>query len=575
MDSSDSDRDRKPSSPQGSTENPFIRFRHFADSRISAALQGIIGLPSAISKSLDASSQQRDNPSGDLNGGERQQAEQHVETRENGRSLPAQDELPISKFCRQPTVSSPPGSPIEPSTTSSGQVQGDMDLYSPVIKSLFAHLNRTIDDSDWNKRTDAKTIFDMQKSPNALNMIQSIMYDALNAASRGTGCRLFHSEKSLLPYILFSPYSPLGISSIPSPLQARVLSMSPNDSFPYRRAFTDLLLASQGREMSQWKPCRDALDKHRESILDSGFGKVGDLNQSPRTPPDKWNAEIMRAHDSVNWIEDLHDLGLLSTDQSRWGDVVRSWPSGSIVKMKIPGVEVIHDESSSPSMPTKSAQTEQDMYNHFLEAASSSPNPISNDLGSVIEEAEKFAMEQSKRLLQQRDDFSASHGPARIITEIFDDIESIFNGRAPRSKSDTRSTRTQTAPSDQSLKSKYESEIDTYLNEIQAKADDVHEDNRIVATMKDIERVTLEDGSIRTTVKIKKVFGDGRSVTETTHSQSPPSPEDGLGRWFGDENRNNGVHGDGRLDVKPKDQENGETLKKNDNGAKKKGWFWN
>src|SRR5438045_4413239 len=50
MASNDSHRGRTDSSSSEKSENPFIRFRRFADAQIGAILQGIIGLPSVFSK---------------------------------------------------------------------------------------------------------------------------------------------------------------------------------------------------------------------------------------------------------------------------------------------------------------------------------------------------------------------------------------------------------------------------------------------------------------------------------------------------------------------------------------------
>ena len=42
--------EKEPRKPSSEPHNPFIKFRQFADEQISTLLQGIIGLPSALSK---------------------------------------------------------------------------------------------------------------------------------------------------------------------------------------------------------------------------------------------------------------------------------------------------------------------------------------------------------------------------------------------------------------------------------------------------------------------------------------------------------------------------------------------
>merc|ERR1711939_638505 len=46
----DRDKDSTSDGKQSKADNPFIKFRQFADTQISSLLQGIIGLPSAFSK---------------------------------------------------------------------------------------------------------------------------------------------------------------------------------------------------------------------------------------------------------------------------------------------------------------------------------------------------------------------------------------------------------------------------------------------------------------------------------------------------------------------------------------------
>lgn len=577
MDSGDSDRDRKLSGTQGNTDNPFIRFRRFADSQISAVLRGIIGLPSAISEGFDANRSWK-TESNDLNG-ENSRANQRAGFEEDGDYSPATHD--------EDAVNASPESPAGAGPSAKRKIRDDIDLYSPVIKSLSSHLNRTVEDSiDWSKRaTGAEFMCNAHKSflkpvdetpPNILNMIQLMMYNPLNTATHGLGCRLFHSEKSLLPYILLSPYSPLGISSLPSPRQARALYMSPKDGFPYRRAFTDLLLASQGREMCQWKT-QEVMDVSEE-LTSHGSWTDGGV-EHPLF--DEWDCRISRAYDGVDWIESLSDLGLLSIDQSHWRkvDLRPSWQTTSTPKMTTPTEMSRNSSASAPSMSMEDAQTEQDMYNRFLEVTSSSPNPNFSDLGSLISEMQRLALEQSKHLSQEIHNSSTPQDSTRFLSETLNDLESTLVRVALENGKGRDSTGKQAVPSKQlSKKNIDQSEVKSCLNEEQLKPDVEQEAGRIVSTTKTTERIRLEDGSVRTLVKTEKVFGDGRSVTETAYDQTPPSAwaEDSSKSWLaGNDQQHDAPCQEMWLDAKSRAQQKETEVKKDSTACRKGGWFWN
>jgi len=95
----------------------------------------------------------------------------------------------------------------------------DIPLYSPITKSLFAHLRRQPegDDVDWKQLDQVETtgwvkglvgissLLSMKLDP--MRTIQSMVYDELNRSST------LRSEYSSLPYLLFSPYSPIRLST--------------------------------------------------------------------------------------------------------------------------------------------------------------------------------------------------------------------------------------------------------------------------------------------------------------------------------------------------------------------------
>ena len=143
---SSSDRDKDPDGSQPKTDNPFIRFRQFADSQISSILQGIVGLPSAFSKNpstnarwadFDDKLQRRD----ELN--EHSKQSNRPGLTEGNHSWVEDDgvEIPVRKFPAWEQYSASNTGELPNDQKVDGMITRDLPLYSPVSTSLFAHLN--------------------------------------------------------------------------------------------------------------------------------------------------------------------------------------------------------------------------------------------------------------------------------------------------------------------------------------------------------------------------------------------------------------------------------------------------
>src|SRR5436190_9344304 len=123
-------------------------------------------------------------------------------------------------------------------------------------------------------------------------MIQMMVYDDLNRTAKNTRCRHFHSQNSVLPYLLSSPYSPLALSDMPPPKRARGLTSLHLDEYPYCAAFEDLLLASQGRPMGLHVLVPSTSIPNLRAANRVAFGDV--------------DKEVRKAKVGVDWLNTLH-----------------------------------------------------------------------------------------------------------------------------------------------------------------------------------------------------------------------------------------------------------------------------
>ncbi len=236
--------DGKDKSPT-ETDNPFIKFRQFADSQISSLLQGIVGLPSAFSKNsnnarwgeFDESMRQRD----ELQKRQNQLRDLDIEKQnesKNSRSMDAGvDEM-------------------------DERVARDIPLYSPVSRSLFNHLDVAKNDSDtkddWKPVDGRWGITGSFYHPlgacrSRIDPLKAFRYSIYHDLKNSP---LLRSDYSLLPYLLFSPYSPLKLENEVESAQSKryshpseTLPHNAWDQLPYCEAFEDLILATQGRQM--------------------------------------------------------------------------------------------------------------------------------------------------------------------------------------------------------------------------------------------------------------------------------------------------------------------------------------
>ncbi|KAK2623667.1 hypothetical protein QTJ16_006848 [Diplocarpon rosae] len=543
-----SSNDRESPSPQKNSEpkadNPFIQFRQFADAQIGLLLQGIIGLPSALSKRQSENLRWTDTDDGLRRRDEFQARQRQLRQSENRRQGSETETGITSARSEEWNNSSTWDSPgFCDQNNVEGTPSNDLPLYSPVTKSLFAHLRHgDEDDTEWKKFDSQLEHWDVlskfssvvqilqllfDTSGNPLKRTQNIIYESINMASD------FRSDHSLLPYLLFSSYSPLA------------LGQSSSDKFPYKDAFEDLLQTSQETEtvvkcQNDYPTQRLLLETERKKGLieqrmknsmedyhsltageDLSIG--GDYCILLRYPETYDQTRMMVSHtqredDSTGkivadllWMKKLHQIGLLQP-----GHVNHEF--GAL--------------SNAHYSPTnKSIGSELEMYDHFLKRTSS---PVT--ITEALRAREAFLSlaknnEEGSLNVQGQNDASpnASFGIMREILEAVRKFPVI-------PEASERAEETQSQP-----------------EHLLAKA--AESSDRIVATRTTSMRTLNEDGSIETSTTVWKRFSSGReSSTTTRQCEDIASSENTSQRP---------EYEDSHLDVK------------NEKAGRKSGWFWN
>ncbi|CZS89450.1 uncharacterized protein RCO7_08991 [Rhynchosporium graminicola] len=518
---------------QSNPNNPFVQFRHFADAQISTLLQGIVGLPSALSQrspddgrwiGFDDSLRRRDELQ------ERQRELKESEARKN-RQVTEGGELYAQNGKRISGEYVALGNRIEEKEP----LSKDLPLYSAVTKSLFTHLQgQKLDEDDWDELKDphlwlgktpvsSRLPLDVQSfqltHPGQIDIevTQRLIYKDLLTDRR------LHSEYSLLPYLLFSPYSPLKLSS------------AQMDELPYSEAFEDLIAMSHPvSKDSYWK-----------QVVSTMIGSRIDSH---------------RAH--VHWIEKLRALGYLQERETRLLHET-DCSAISLPLMVLNGIQQFEDaiktmtlpespeecfttQSSSATPPPEdpesqmkdvaNAKTEQEMYDQFLNWISSSQ--IIKDsvqaADALVASIENDGMSGRRR--EEEDD---NRRPRSIMEEVLA-ITKGFRDMA----------QTQDAPP-KAMQSDQPSEV------VQPEPLD-----RVVSSSTTTEQTVCEDGTVLTSVTVWKKFGSGRETTSTTdHCENPAVAANT------ESTEEQGSNSPGL------EKDTDENITKKKNGSS--GWFWN
>jgi hypothetical protein len=539
--------------PSDST-NPFIRFRHYADEQVSSVLQGIIGIPSILSRPtgnqqwavFDEELRRRD----ELQARQRKlkEAAERIQKNESSNKVDEIERTYESPY-RSPDNQSMPQElqstdwerPSAEDAARGGVktargTSGYSDSHG-ILSQLHGNLLENLSTYQFALYSPMRPT--MTSSGPVSHLVNQII-GSMSPMVFGTTS----SSLSLLPYLMASPYSPLqlslnqtlrremGISPARSPTQT-----APND-FPYLEAFEDLLLSAQGKEMPDRKKC--AVKGHSADVFSS-------LNNG------------------IVWIDRLRTLGLLNipnpdeheSDNKATASFDKT--QGSPVKME---VLTLPAATAASEKGGKDPETEEEMYESFLAGVSATPAQFFSSLESTFSAVERLmksttrGFEDSHYISQEQvrgsgNKQSPSDAEKEVVccikvshttdedgsTEAETTVYKLFADGRDTFTSDSRLVPTNdTRAGSPSL----------------AKTPETASD-REVSSSSTVEHETDEDG-VTTTITVSKTFADGRkTVTTSSHFTNKPGNE--------------------RAGV----QEGGSESAGEQQGEKKvkKGWFWN
>lgn len=496
---------------QSESKNPFIRFKQFADQQVSALLQGIIGLPSAISKlpPVNARWTEFDNEVKRRNENKGKQNE--LETSEIGRASDSTGDGTVSIPVKKSTG-------WDTSTTNSSKQRGqqnaedgitmDLPLYSPVSKALFARLDPSDKALDWEEGHEDRRLgfgsgFFLDTIPfsvphdargsSIMKIVQSIAYYDLKSQTR------LRSESSLLPYLLFSPYSPIKLSLESQAGYNRSNPSQPQDDFPYQEAFEDLILTAQGHPME--RPAWPSVFR-RDPFMD--FPLLG--------------GGVMRAGSAIAWIHKLNAYRLLEP------------------------LETGHERGTlelstrSTNGQSEDPETEEDMYDSFNRALED---------GSTILSRFRTDIERQFRDLE-----NASKELQRLVETDTTPEDDLDDFEEDKSFLETEIERLENQLSE--AKRKYDKLASNTVPQPKQSADP----DQVVSTSTSYSTRIHEDGTVETKVQIRRRFADGRETVTTKTS-------------VGDKDFEETTTSDAKTDTSSDRKEDGKKGK-----DKKNGWFW-
>ena len=519
--SSDPEKDSNKSQPK--SDNPFIKFRQFADEQISSLLQGIIGLPSAFSGKrpgnprwaiIDEDLRRRDELQA------RQQELRESEARRGDEhATDGEEDLPTGTIADWGAFTRWLQQAPHPHNHSDNDGMRDFPLYSPVTQALFAHLRSSAEgDEDWTTSedcashwppTDVWGLNPYERSPNSLQTLQYLIRNDLNFSS------MYRSNYSLLPYMLFSPYSPFRL------IEGALKNQPENrDMFPYVDAFEDLIRTTQPGQQSL--------------IVSRLFGNVFRV----RNPESEG---VARGSDSDLFLMDPATRAMNYSGQLHMmyrGNLLQERTITLVPQIKYLSSTTSEGAASEETLIPKDAQTEEDMYEFFLWWASqTSPNiqPLFAKAKAAFEKELEAGKAKNADPLQVFGNISQ----IKSVSDLFNKFEeslfkSVMNAEKP---GEDRHTEEKT--------------------EFEKSSDDP---NRVVSESTTTSRVTQIDGSVRTFVQLRRVFADGcEEVISSNHLEGEDRDENGP------------------LEPSVDGQSNSEKIRREDAAKKgsKKGWFWN
>ncbi|CCU83052.1 hypothetical protein BGHDH14_bgh04895 [Blumeria hordei DH14] len=366
-------------------DTPFMKIRQFADDKISSLLQGIIGLPSAFSRTETYRGKWDhipESPRGLLDKNLNERQEESYET-----------PIPVKKF--NGSISPSDNGDLFPTAPHlESFFQFDIPLYSHVSKPVFAQmlsLANTRLDWAWNDRfqlfdndnpikyflfNSMPPVFPMTMKDKIFSRTENVKLNQIALFNELSKSSNYESDYSLLPYLAFSRYSPLNLTINAEPEQK-------DSTFPYCHAFQDLI--------------ETTLEASQPSLENN-------CNQHPIQKRGSIRPEY-RAHDSIEWIKELNRRGILHQKKTDYSaEIMHSEP-----------VVSDHYEDKYP----RGHQTELDVYeylskltsqlqttvNRFLHGGESQDNSSAGSVVSKGKDYESLWEETVQLFKRERDQY--------------------------------------------------------------------------------------------------------------------------------------------------------------------------
>lgn len=534
MASSGSSRDDSSRSNNNNTnqqnDNIFVQFRRNVDHQISSILHSFIGVPSHMRRN----EKEEDNRWQDIEDERARRIEERAQREEDmasqqksgppatiDRAAGSYDgheyDIPVRRF----------QSPVQAVTAEESkcpELDYDYDLYSPFGQNEYERLM-------------AACKIERPSHLRILSGVQERFYSSMLDTHHGNQLSEMAKEKTLMPYLLFSNYSPLRLTHLP-PLRRR--DMPPMLTFSYAEAFEDLLEMSKN-DKSPWDDTENFF-AFGASILNE-LGVHTGLGHSSRRHP------VSSSMSAMEWIA----TSLVEKDVFRENSLYET--------IETPIGTFRAGQYSATTEVLLNWSVYKDAYEHA----------IARDRGHGIEaQAIESPFKWPKELERRRegevkeprteqdmyDDFFSTPSAARVTYMDKDDDDEEVDIPVKTSNASTKSLGTQTSVlynAPQSSPPESESHTNPWSwSSIQKPSSPSEEkvvlvsnvpgasdssstgssENSLVSHEVTEESETLADGTVKTTVITKKKFGNGKSqvVISTSFDKPAERGKDGNGK---------------------------------------------
>lgn len=249
--SSDSNRDSNKMDQNNKHENIFEKFKHDVDDRITTVVQGIIGIPSILRNNSDGSDSKWAQVEADREERRREQLRQAESNATNSgasQALAAFREQASAHRYEQAADDKEYEIPVKTyrglradndtaiQSWNGPDNRNDYDLFSVLSKDVIERL-KVDSGGGATSYVNHNGTYNSTGEPDLMTGIRRRFYSSLRDIL-GDNTSILGDEKTLVPYLLYSPYSPLQLSNMP-PLQRWDTPFRRN--YTYREAFEDLL----------------------------------------------------------------------------------------------------------------------------------------------------------------------------------------------------------------------------------------------------------------------------------------------------------------------------------------------